>query len=421
MSRFVSSPRILTVKELTGFLKELLEGNQALQNVWVRGEVSNCRLPSSGHMYFTLKDESASIRCVMFRSQVSRLIFRLEDGLQVLARGYVSLYERDGQYQLYVQELQPAGVGDLHLAFQQLKVKLEREGLFNPAHKSPIPVLPRRIGIVTSPTGAAIRDLITIITRRCPGVELVVAPAAVQGDAAPAEICLAMDRLNRFGGVDVIIVGRGGGSLEELWAFNTEPVARAIFASRIPVISAVGHETDFTIADFVADLRAPTPSAAAELVVPLKAELYRRLGELSLRLEQGITWRLEANRAKLGYLSQSWALIRPESRLNQLRQYIDTLSRQVHTLVQGQRQERHARLAELAGRLEVLSPLGILQRGYALCRTESGAVIREYGQVAPGQRVDVVLARGSLLCRVEEQRGEHGWQLARRQNRDGKH
>ncbi|HHV93347.1 MAG TPA: exodeoxyribonuclease VII large subunit, partial [Firmicutes bacterium] len=273
----VSGPPVYSVAEITRLLKRHIEDEPLFQYVTVCGEMSNFKHHTSGHMYFVLKDSESCLRCVMFRSYAGRLRFRPQDGLEVYATGAIGIYETGGVYQLYVQYLEPRGVGDLHLAFQQLKEKLQAEGLFDEARKRPIPFLPRRIGVVTSPTGAAVRDIITILHRRMPGVEILVAPALVQGKGAAASIVAALEALVQWGDVDVIIVGRGGGSMEDLWPFNEEVVARAVAACPVPVISAVGHETDFTICDFAADLRAPTPSGAAELAVPVAAELLAAL------------------------------------------------------------------------------------------------------------------------------------------------
>ena len=296
---------VLTVSELTQAVKETLELDARFQNILVRGEISNFKHHTSGHMYFTLKDEKSRLKCVMFRSHNARLRFRPEDGLKVIAGGRLGVYEVAGEYQLYVEELYPEGLGALHLAFEQLKAKLQAEGLFDPARKRPLPGLPRTVGIVTSPTGAAIRDMVSVLRRRFPNVNILLAPAIVQGDAGPPSVIRALELLNWRDDVDVIIVGRGGGSLEELWTFNDEGVARAIAASRIPVISAVGHETDFTIADFVADRRAPTPSAAAEIAVPERAKLLQDVRDQEERLRLAIQKRIRQLRESLGILREA--------------------------------------------------------------------------------------------------------------------
>lgn len=398
--------RIFSVGELTSYLASLMEQDPLLQNVWVRGEVSNLRLHSSGHLYLTLKDSTSTMRCVMFRSRAARLTFAPQNGMRVLARGYVAVFERDGQYQLYLEELQPDGVGALFIAFQQLKQRLSEEGLFEPARKRPLPWLPRKIGIVTSLQGAVLQDMLTIIRRRCPGVDIVVAPAAVQGELAPAQIAGGLARLNELPDVEVIIVGRGGGSLEELWAFNTEEVARAIFQSRVPVISAVGHETDYTIADWVADCRAPTPSAAAELVVPNITDLYARLTDLQIRLGRGIRWQLAKQRQNLISLANQASLVLQQT-VKQQRQQLTHLERQLRSNMAGFLARKGAILKVLTGRLEALSPLGILSRGYSICRDYySQTIIRASHQTAVGGRVEVILHRGGLICKVEEVKEE---------------
>lgn len=406
----LANKSIITVSELNAYLKERLEADGHLANLWVAGEISNLKVPSSGHMYFTLKDEYSSVRCVMFRFYNRSLSFTLNQGMQVICRGYVSVYERDGQYQLYVQEMVTRGMGNLHLAFEQLKTKLQNEGLFDPAAKKPIPVLPRKIGIVTSPTGAAIRDIITVICRRFPNVHLLLAPTSVQGEAAPGEIAGALELLNRHGQADVIIVGRGGGSLEELWAFNTETVARAIFASRIPVVSAVGHETDFTIADFTADRRAPTPSAAAEMVVPSKKELERYVLTLQTRLTKSMSNLLASYRERVSRLARRRVLTGPFSSLADQQQYVDGLQRRLVKSINSYVQAKRSLLAALAARLHTLSPLNILSRGYAICRAESGREITDSSEVILEQPVEIILRRGALLCQVKGKKEELEWQ-----------
>lgn len=400
--------RTLTITELTRYVKDLLENDHLLANLWVEGEISNFKQATSGHLYFTLKDEYCSVRAVMFRSRARYLNFQPEDGMSVRVRGYISLYERDGQYQLYVLEIEPSGAGALYIAFEQLKRKLQQEGLFDPKFKKPLPAFPGRIGLVTSPVGAAVQDMINIIRRRWPGIEIILAPVKVQGDDAPREICSAIQLLNSIKGIDVIIVGRGGGSLEELWAFNTEPVARSIFNSRIPVISAVGHETDFTIADMVADLRAPTPSAAAEVAVPDSLETRRYLQNLYFRLIRTMVERLKEQRLRMEYCLKSPVMLRPVDTIcSQRRQTVDQLQRQLLNLMSQIITRDRSRLAELAGRLETLSPLATLARGYSLCTSPEGNIIRESRQVSEGSRVNVYLHKGSLHCEVKERHLEN--------------
>lgn len=399
----------LTVTQLTNYLKNLLAGDPVLQEVWVRGEISNFRRPSSGHMYFTLKDDGAALRCVMFRGANRSLAFQPEDGMEVLAAGYIGLYERDGVYQLYVEHMEPAGVGALYAAFEQLKRRLEAEGLFAQELKKPLPSLPRRVGIVTSPTGAAVQDIIKVARRRFPRIDLVLCPVAVQGEGAAQEVARGITLLDRHGDVDVIIVGRGGGSLEDLWAFNEEVVARAIHAARTPVVSAVGHETDFTIADFVADVRAPTPTAAAMLVVPDEGELGRVLANSVTRLQQALRNRWLNERRRLERLMAGPVFQRPTHLILTAWQEVDDLARQslqgINTLLE----RRRARFQSLVGRLEALSPLAVLARGYSVTqREEDGKIIRRYDQVAVGDAVTVTLAHGSLTCTVTGRREAGG-------------
>jgi len=396
----------VTVRELTLYIKRLLENDSRLSSVWVKGEISNFKLHTSGHMYFTLKDESSQLKCVMFRSAAQRLRFRPDNGMQVLLWGSVQVYDRDGAYQLYAQEMEPAGLGALHLQYEQLKRKLEAEGLFDPARKRRPPMLPRRIGIVTATTGAALRDMITISRRRFPAVRLLISPALVQGAEAPASLIRALQLVAAEPEVDVIIIGRGGGSLEDLWAFNDEALARAIRACPVPVVSAVGHETDFTIADFAADLRAPTPSAAAELVVPSRLDLLGSVESLRLRLVSVTRRLLERKRLKLRALAERPVLQRPQGRLLQDRQRLDDLVRRLG-FAGGRRIERcRQRLGALAGRLDALSPLAVLSRGYAIARDAEGGVIKDARSVAVDDAVSIMLHKGTLQCRVESKTEE---------------
>ncbi|MFZ5814525.1 MAG: exodeoxyribonuclease VII large subunit [Bacillota bacterium] len=392
---------ILSVKDLTLYVKRILERDQLLQAVWVKGEISNFKWHTSGHIYFTLKDDASQVKCVMFRSSAQRLRFRPDNGMQVLVHGNVTVFERDGAYQLYAVEMEPAGLGALHLEYEQLKRRLAEEGLFDEALKRPLPALPRRVGIITAPTGAAIRDMITIARRRFPSIRLVVAPALVQGAEAPSSLIRALELVARLPDLDVIIIGRGGGSLEDLWAFNDEGLARAIRRCPVPVVSAVGHETDFTIADFAADLRAPTPSAAAELVVPSRSELQGQVDGLRIRLASAARRIVERKRIRLKGLAERPVLLRPQGRLLQDRQRLDELIRRLG-FVGGRMLEGHRReLKGLAGRLDALSPLAVLSRGYAIAREATGRVIKEAEQVKAGDRIRVMLHKGQLHCRVE--------------------
>ncbi|MFZ5647805.1 MAG: exodeoxyribonuclease VII large subunit [Bacillota bacterium] len=396
--------KTLTVLELTRRIKYLLENDHLLANLWVKGEISNCRPAVSGHIYFTLKDSVSCIRTVMFRSRAARLKFVPENGMAVSIRGYVTVYDRDGTYQLYAEEMEPDGVGALYVAFEQMKEKLRREGLFDTSRKRRIPVLPGCIGIVTSPTGAVIRDMTEIIGRRWPGARIVLAPVTVQGETAPGEVSRGIRMLNALGGVDVIIVGRGGGSLEELWAFNTEEVARSIYSSAIPVISAVGHETDYTIADMVADLRAPTPSAAAELVVPVKSEVSHTIEILRLRMNRALGNRLGDARRRLDNCLQSPVFRRPvDSICSPRSMLLDMMARGLHGSMQKIVAGQRGNFSTLAGRLNALSPLSTLSRGYSVCIHEkTGKILRDALDVDPCDMLSVQLHRGSILCEAKE-------------------
>lgn len=397
------TPRILSVHELTLYLKGLLERDTRLQNVWVRGEISNFKLHTpSGHMYFTLKDGFSCVKVVMFRSRAVLVPFRPEQGMRVILRGYIGLYERDGQYQIYCEEMQPDGLGSLHLALEQLKARLSGEGLFDSERKKKLPLLPNTIGVATSLTGAAIQDVLKVVFRRFPNMRVVVAPCAVQGEAAPGEIAKAIKLLNQATGIDVIIVGRGGGSREELWAFNAEEVVRAIAGSCVPVISAVGHETDITLADLAADLRAPTPSAAAELAVPQKVDLLGTVKDLSMRLNSAVQNQVSAKRRVSEMLASSPALTNPFYRLNQEQQRLDQLRTDLGQSIGGFLREKNVILTLLAEKLDVLSPLKVLARGYSICQKEDGQTVMDASQVSFGETVSLTLAKGKLNCKVEE-------------------
>jgi len=374
-----------------------------LQNCWISGELSNFKNHlASGHWYFTMKDESSSLKGVMFKSRSERVRFVPTDGLKVMIRGNIRMYEREGTIQFYAEEMEPSGLGQLYLAFEQLKKKLAEEGLFDPLAKKEIPRFPRRIGIVTSPTGAAIRDIINIMGRRHPGMSWILAPSAVQGEAAPRELAQAITRLNRYGAVDVIIIGRGGGSLEELWAFNTEVVARAIAASVIPVISAVGHETDVTISDYVADLRAPTPSAAAELAVPILQDLQFHVAQLSVRLQGGMGMLIERKRQILEGIANKGSLKDPFWRIDQNRQRIDTLQMCLQESMTRFLADKNGILNLLTAKLDLLSPLAILGRGYSLTYDAEGTLLRSASQVELQEQIRIRLGEGTLRCQVLE-------------------
>jgi exodeoxyribonuclease VII large subunit len=390
-----------TVSQLTGHVRRLFEANATLQDVWVEGEVSSFSRASSGHCYFTLKDAGAEIRCVMWRD-VARAQHRLpQHGEQILAHGAVSVYEARGSYQLYVDLVRPAGVGDLHRQFELLKARLEAEGLFDAARKRPLPAWPRRIGLVTSPTAAALRDILNVLGRRYPLVQVLLAPALVQGNEAPPQIVTAIEALSARDDVDLVIVARGGGSLEDLWAFNDERVARAIAVCRHPVISGVGHETDFSIADLSADVRAPTPSAAAELAVPDRDELRAVVVGLATRLAETMLGQVaERQVALLGH----WRALRhlsPQTRLRNARQRVDDLLVTAAAQIRYDLELRHERLAGLAARLESLSPLATLARGYAIVRqAETGIVVSSMAQVSPGERLSVRVSDGTFEADV---------------------
>jgi len=406
----VLNKKVFSVSEVNLYLKRMLESDPQLKNIWVRGEISNFKDHSSGHLYFALKDSAGSMRCVMFRSRAGQLLFRPENGLAVMVRGYLSVYERDGQCQLYAEEMLPAGQGALALAFEQLKGKLQAEGLFDLEKKKPLPLIPQKIGVVTSANGAAWQDIQKVIFNRFPGAHLVLAPATVQGESAPGEIAAGIARLNRTAGISVIIVGRGGGSVEELWAFNSEVVARAIAASRLPVVSAVGHQTDVTIADFVADQRAATPSAAAEMVVPVRQDLLRLVDNMRLRLERNTMTKLTLARQRLLHAESSVLFRHPERLLRQDSQALDQLQLNLENALRGRLTSWENRLAILAEKMQALSPLTTLSRGYAICRRlADGRVVADAAQVAAGEDVEVILSRGRLECRVTARHEEVSW------------
>ena len=401
---------VFSVTEVNQYIKSIIDGVPQLGDLLIRGELSNYKVYPSGHHYFTLKDGESAIRCVMFRSSAGRLRFRPESGMQVIAGGRISVYPRDGAYQLYCTSLSADGIGDLYVAFEQLKDKLNREGLFDPAHKKALPLYPRRIAIVTSSAGAAVHDMIRILRRRYPIAKVLLLPVRVQGVEAPPEIVGAIRYANRWQLADVLIVGRGGGSIEDLWAFNDERVARAIYASEIPVISAVGHEPDVTISDFVADRRASTPSNAAEIAVPDQAELWKRLDSAGRAMAQGALNTLKKADAQWKTLASKRVLTDPMAFVDDRRMQLDSVQQRMGLTAHRQLSRRQQRFATLAASLDALSPLKVLGRGYAMARTEEGGILRSSAQVRPGDRIELRLAQGSLGCRVEEVEGEetHG-------------
>jgi len=393
---------IYEVSELNGLVKAVLESIPEFGNLYVKGEISNHKIYPSGHHYFSLKDDKGAIRCVMFRGQAQRLRFRPENGMMVIAQGRVSLFPRDGTYQLYCEELTPYGVGDLHVAFEQLKAKLYQEGLFDASHKKPLPAYPRTIAVITSPSGAAVHDMIRILRRRYPLAKVTLLPVHVQGTEAPPEIVSALRYANACQLADVIITGRGGGSMEDLWAFNDERVARAIYASSIPVISAVGHEPDVTIADFVADVRAATPSHAAELAVPDQAELRQKLESLRLHMARSQGKRLELLRRRLEALATKRVMTDPLAPVQDKRLLLSHLQKELYNASSLRLAAPRQQVTALAASLDAMSPLKVLGRGFSMVTDEGGAPLRRAQDVAVGSRVTARLASGKLLCRVEE-------------------
>ncbi|UCC80568.1 MAG: exodeoxyribonuclease VII large subunit [Candidatus Zixiibacteriota bacterium] len=390
--------KIYSISELTREIKVILE--DTFLKVWVEGEISNYTHHSSGHRYFTLKDQNAQIRCVMWKWQGKYLFFEPQDGIKVKASGQITVYEKSGQYQLVVSSMQPAGIGELELSFQQLKKKLSEEGLFDPEQKKPIPEFPGTIGIITSPTGAAIRDILNITRRRAPWVKIMLWPVLVQGEGAAAQISHAIRRFNQLDLVDLLIVGRGGGSLEDLWAFNEEEVARAIFDSRIPVISAVGHEIDFSISDFVADLRAPTPSAAAEIAVPDGEGLLLRLVDyardlyaLSRSVIDDSSNRLTEVTARYGFRKPMEMIVQRAQRCDELTNLIN-----IHSSHKMERLRRESQA--LFEKLEVVSPKAVMKRGFSYCRDKEGRAVKSFKQVAINDKIDIILYEGGMESRV---------------------
>ena len=391
---------VLTVTQLNTYVKSLLDGDRNLSGVYVRAEISNfTNHYRTGHYYLTLKDGGAAIRAVMFRAENARLRFLPQDGMSVLVRGRVSLFPRDGQYQFYIDDMQPDGVGALHIAFEQLKQKLGAEGLFDEARKKAIPVCPMRVGVVTSETGAAIRDILNILSRRFPLAEVVFCPVQVQGDAAAPQICEAIRRMNAAKAADVLIVGRGGGSIEDLWAFNEESVARAVASSAIPVISAVGHETDFTICDFAADLRAPTPSAAAELAVPDSMEERGVLLSYTMRTRRAMQSILQGQRMLVRQYREK--LRDPRQMLTRQRLLLDSVSAGADAAMRLRMQNARHRLALCCGKLDALSPLRVLQRGYSLTERD-GTLVGSAAALRAGDRISVRFADGTVRCTVND-------------------
>lgn len=400
MENLTEQIKIYSVSEITREVKGLLELN--LPALWIEGEISNFIHHSSGHRYFTLKDENAQIKCVLWRDIGDFLNFEIEDGMKVVIYGNISVYEKQGQYQLYVEDIVPAGLGKLELAFRQLKERLFKEGLFDEEHKKPIPEFPQTIGIVTSPSGAAIQDMIRILHRRMPAVEIILYPVKVQGDGASWEIAEGINEFNQFGEVDVIIIGRGGGSLEDLWAFNEEIVARAIYASEIPVVSAVGHEIDFTIADLVADLRAPTPSAAAELVIKDRREILSQIKNLmKSSIEYQLT-QIEEAKIRVKTAVESYGMKKPWDILIQKGQRVDELIKNMGWLVNQLLKNSKQDLGQVMGKLNALSPLAILERGYSVCyKLPDLKLVKDVSKLKLADAVEVRLHKGKFKGKVE--------------------
>ena len=394
------SQQILSITQINEYIRTMMDGDALLTGVAVRGEISNYKVYPSGHHYFTLKDEGAALKCVMFKGNALRLRFRPDNGMKVIAMGRITVYPRDGAYQLYCTAMAMDGVGDLYAAFEQLKAKLAAQGLFDPAHKKPLPKYPGVIGIVTSPAGAAVHDMLRILRKRYPLTEVRLLPVRVQGAEAPAEIAAAIRYANHHRLADLLIVGRGGGSIEDLWAFNEEVVAHAVYDSRIPVISAVGHEPDVTISDFVADLRAATPSNAAELAVPDQDALRQTLDSVSTAMVTALQRQIKAARRHLQVLSASPALQSPVNYLGQKRKSLELLkNRLVSSQTNGINRKKQAYIS-LTAKLDAMSPLKVLTRGYAMTRLEDGTVLRSVRQVAAGTQVTVSLSDGRFSASV---------------------
>ena len=396
----------ISVSELNAHIKLLVDSDPVLGAVAVRGELSNYKIYPSGHHYFTLKDQDSSLRCVMFRSSASKLRFRPENGMSATAIGRVSVYPRDGAYQLYCDELLPGGAGDLQAAFEQLKAKLEKEGLFDRAHKRPIPLYPERVAVVTSEAGAAVHDIIRVLRKRWPMAKVLLLPVRVQGAEAPPEIAGAIRYAGRHRVADLLIAGRGGGSMEDLWAFNDERVARAIYDCEIPVISAVGHEPDVTIADYVADLRAATPSNAAELAAPDSAELREAIASAGARLYQAVTKQIKSRRTALDDLASRRVMQSPTGFIDQRRLELDSVRLRLDAAAERRIAASRAQYAALAAKLDAMSPLKVLGRGYSIALNGEGRALRGASELAAGDKIRLLLARGEAECTVDSVKGD---------------
>ena len=395
-------PKIFTVGQINRYIRNLLENDFILSSLLVKGEISNFKAHSSGHLYFTLKDASGALSCVMFRQDAAGLPFEPENGMQVVVYGHVSLYEKTGQYQLYAEFLEPLGIGALQVAFEQLKEKLAAEGLFDGDFKREIPKNPSCIAVITSPTGAAVRDILQIVKRRDPNVKVAIFPTLVQGEQAAADIVRSLKLVNEWGKADVIILGRGGGSMEDLWCFNDENVARAVFASEIPVISAVGHETDFTITDFVADVRAPTPSAAAELATTPLTERREAFHRLELRLERDVSALLTSCRRRLDLLKSRPVMERPLERIYRTMMDVEETQQRLDKEMTNRLMQRAERWQYLTNRLEAVSPLAVMSRGYVMAVASSGKLLTSVKQAEVGDRVTLHLQDGKMETNIQE-------------------
>lgn len=394
---------VLSVSQLNRYIKMNIDADENLANIFISGEISNfTNHYRTGHLYFTLKDDSAAVRAVMFNSSAKRLKFMPEDGMKVIARGRVSVYEASGQYQLYVDDMQPDGVGALNLAYEQLKEKLQKEGLFSELHKKPLPPYPEKVGVITSPTGAAVRDIINVLGRRFPYAEIVFCPVLVQGDGAHLQLTDAVNLFNSERAADVIIIGRGGGSIEDLWEFNDEGLARAVYNSEIPVISAVGHETDFTICDFVADMRAPTPSAAAELAVPDANELQYALSALKNRMFLNVSSGIADRRSRLEYLTSKGTLKSPDEMLSNRSQRLDTAFSKMLSSYENRIGGKKVEFISAATALSKLDPMSVLMRGFAFVSDKSGKNVYSSQALAKGDKINVRFHDGSAVCEVKE-------------------
>lgn len=394
---------VLSVSQLNRYIKMNFDADENLANIFISGEISNfTNYYRTGHLYFTLKDDSAAVRAVMFNSSAKRLKFMPEDGMKVIARGRVSVYEASGQYQLYVDDMQPDGVGALNLAYEQLKEKLQKEGLFSEHHKKPLPPYPEKVGVITSPTGAAVRDIINVLGRRFPYAEIVFCPVLVQGEGAHLQLTDAVNLFNSERAADVIIIGRGGGSIEDLWEFNDEGLARAVYNSEIPVISAVGHETDFTICDFVADMRAPTPSAAAELAVPDANELQYALSTLKNRMFLNVSSGIADRRSRLEYLTSKGALKSPDEMLSNRSQRLDTAFSKMLSSYENRIGGKKVEFISAATALSKLDPMSVLMRGFAFVSDKNGKNVYSSQALAKGDKINVRFHDGSAVCEVKE-------------------